>query len=170
MVDNGRQIAAALRHLDSYGAEQASAPLAEAMGRFLVERAEARHAGWRTLRQVVIDASITVPWERCARRAVPLVADDLIQLSIEAGRTPLHRGQHVAGQRRAETIAPFVPPRALLRSLDLPPQQVDDATWAETLRAAATARSREGVARQISASLGLSGEDEPESEAGEDER
>lgn len=159
MVDNGRQIAAALRHLDSYGDEQASEQLAEAMARFLVDRAEARHAGWRTLRQCVVDASITVPWERCARRAVPLVADDLIQMSIDAGRTPLHRGQHVAGQRRAETIAPFVPPRALLRSLDLPPRAIDDAEWVITLRQAATARSREGVTREIAAALGL---DEPE--------
>jgi hypothetical protein len=152
-VENGRQIAAGLRHLDSYGSEEGSRKLAESLSFFLVTRAENRHAGWRVLRQVVVDSQSDPPWEKCARRAVPLIADDLIRLSEEGGRTPLHRAQHVAAQRRAEMLAPYVDPKDLFKDLKLPPQKLDDEEWEICLRDAVKARSREGVARAIKESL-----------------
>ena len=96
----------ALRHLDNYGSGPEAPVLAESLARFLVARCESHHAGWRVVRQVVVDSAADAPWERCARRAVPLVADDLLELSAEEGRTPLHRAQHLAARRRAETISP----------------------------------------------------------------
>lgn len=153
MVENGKQIAAGLRHLDSYGTDPSSRKLAEVMAFFLVDRAESRHAGWRVLRQVIVDSSSDAPWEKCARRAVPLIADDLIRLSEEGGRTPLHRAQHVAAQRRAEMVAPYVEPDAVLRDLKLSPRVVTDEEWVIALRDAVKARSREGVARAIEESF-----------------
>jgi hypothetical protein len=154
-VENGRQIAAALRHVDSYGTEEASRPLAEELGRFLVDRAEARHAGWRVVRQLIVESSSDAPWERCARRAVPLVADELIRLTEEAGRTPLHRAQHVAARCRAEAIAPFVEPAPVLRHLGLERRPIDDDEWAAALRDAVSARSREGARKRLSSALDL---------------
>lgn len=156
MVENGRQIAAALRHLDSYGSEQSSRKLAETLAYFLVDRAESRHAGWRVLRQVIVDSAADAPWERCARRAVPLIADDLTTLDEDAGRTPLHRAQHLAAQRRAEVLAPFVDPAPVLKDLGLvPPRHLSEDEWAAGLRAAVRARSREGVGRALAEALQL---------------
>lgn len=156
MVENGKQIAAALRHLDSHGHEESSRKLAEVMAFFLVNRAESRHAGWRVVRQVIVDSAADAPWEKCARRAVPLVADDLIRLSDEGGRTPLHRAQHVAAQRRAETVAPYVDPAPVLKDLGLEaPRWLSPEQWSEALRAAVKARSREGVGRAVQEELGL---------------
>jgi hypothetical protein len=168
MVENGKQIAAALRHLDSHGQEEGSRKLAEAMAYFLVDRAESRHAGWRVLRQVVVDSAADAPWEKCARRAVPLIADDLIRLSDEGGRTPLHRAQHLAAQRRAEVIAPYVDPAPVLKDLKLvAPRWLSDEQWADGLRDAVRARSREGVGRALQESLGLAWVDD---RAPDDER
>jgi hypothetical protein len=169
MVENGRQIAAALRHLDSHGSEEGSRKLAEAMAFFLVDRAESRHAGWRVVRQVVVDSAADAPWEKCARRAVPLIAEDLIRISTEGGgRTPLHRAQHLAAQRRAEMIAPYVEPRAVLKDLKLvAPKWLSDEQWADGLRDAVKARSREGVARALRESLGLEWVDDREPETGD---
>lgn len=162
MVENGRQIAAALRHLDSYGSEEGSRKLAEVLAFFLVERAESRHAGWRVLRQVIVDSAADAPWERCARRAVPLIVDDLTELDEEAGRTPLHRAQHQAAQRRAEVLAPFVDHRPVLKDLGLrPPRRLAEEAWAEALSAAVKARSREGVSKAFAESLGLERADKP---------
>lgn len=156
MVENGRQIAAALRHLDSYGSEESSRKLAETLAYFLVDRAESRHAGWRVLRQVIVDSASDAPWERCARRAVPLIADDLTTLDKDAGRTPLHRAQHLAAQRRAEVLAPFVDPKPVLKDLGLvPPRRLSEDAWAQGLRDAVRARSREGVGRALAGSLQL---------------
>lgn len=155
-MESGRQIAAALRFLDSYGDEPESAQLAESLARFLVDRAEARHAGWRVVRQLIVESASDAPWERCARRAVPLVADELIRLTQEAGRTPLHRAQHVAARCRATAVAPFVEPEPVLRDLRLEPRVIDDDEWAEALRDAVTARSREGARKRLAASLELS--------------
>jgi len=152
-VENGRQIAAGLRHLDSYGSDPSSRKLAESMAFFLVTRCENRHAGWRVLRQVVVDSQADAPWEKCARRAVPLIADDLIRLSDEGGRTPLHRAQHVAAQRRAEMLAPYADSREIFKDLKLPPRKLDDEEWETCLRDAVKARSREGVSRAIKESL-----------------
>lgn len=150
MVENGRQIAAALRHLDSYGRLESSRRLAEILAAFLVERAEARHAGWRVVRQVIVDSAADAPWERCARRAIPGLIDDLTLLADDAGRTPLHRAQHLAARRRAEAIAPFVEPGPVLRSLDLVPERtISEEEWSHALQEAVRARSRERVARTL---------------------
>ena len=71
------------------------------------------------MRQVVVDSAADAPWERCARRAVPLVSEDLIRLAGDRGRTPLARAQHVAAQRRAEQIAVHVDQAVVLADLGL---------------------------------------------------
>jgi hypothetical protein len=107
------------------------------------------------VRQLIVESASDAPWERCARRAVPLVADELIRLSQEAGRTPLHRAQHVAARCRATAVAPFVDPAPVLRDLKLAPRRMSDDEWAQALREAAGARSREGARKRLAASLGL---------------
>jgi hypothetical protein len=150
-VQDGRRIAEALRHLDVHGSE---GPLvATALARFLVDRCESHHAGWRVVRQVVVDADTDAPWEKCARRAVPQVAEDLLALSSEGGRTPLHRAQHVAAIRRAEQIAGHVDQGAILSDLGLPPRAVTAERWRAAMGSAVGARSREQVARAVEGSL-----------------
>jgi hypothetical protein len=128
--------------------------LAEALARFLVARCESQHAGWQVLRKVVVQSAADAPWERCARRAVPHIAADLLRLSVEAGRTPLSRAQHVAAERRAEQLARYVDPALLLKDLDLPPvEPVSPERWQAALRSAVTARSREQIARNMAAAL-----------------
>jgi hypothetical protein len=143
----------ALRHLDAHGSEPGAMQVAEALARFLVVRCESRHAGWRVVRQVVVDSSADAPWEKCARRAVPLVAEDLITLADEGGRTPLARAQHVAAQRRAEQIAGHLDQAAILADLGLDPQVVSPERWRIALGSAVSARSREQVASAVERSL-----------------
>lgn len=156
----------ALRHLDHYGSGPEAPVLAEALARFLVARCESHHAGWRVVRQVVIDSAADAPWEKCARRAIPLVAADLLDLSAGEGRTPLHRAQHVAARRRAEEIARHVDHAALLKDLGLEPERdIDADRWREAIGGAVKARSREQVARALSDSLDVSrtaGDPDPE--------
>jgi hypothetical protein len=152
-VVDGRQVGAALRHLDHYGSDPDASILAEALAQFLVARCESHHAGWRVVRQVVVDSAADAPWERCARRAVPVVAADLLSMSANEGRTPLHRAQHVAARRRAEEIAGHLDRAALLSDLGLEVGAVDDDRWREAIASAITARSREQVARAVSRSL-----------------
>jgi hypothetical protein len=152
-VGDGRQVGAALRHLDSYGSEPEAAILAEALARFLVSRCESHHAGWRAVRQVVVESSADAPWEKCARRAVPLVAEDLLSLSSAEGRTPLHRAQHVAARRRAEEIASYVDRDTILADLGLEPADVSDERWRDAMGGAVSARSREQLARAIDGAL-----------------
>ena len=80
-VEGGRDVGAALRHLDGHGSEPGAVGVAEALARFLVARCDSHHAGWRVVRQVVVDSAADAPWERCARRAVPLVSEDLLRLA-----------------------------------------------------------------------------------------
>jgi len=145
----------ALRYVDQYGSEPDAVVLAEALARFLVRRCESHHAGWRVLRQVVVDSSADAPWEKCARRAVPLVASDLLCLSGAEGRTPLHRAQHLAARRRAEEIAPYVDRAAILGDLglELALAEVSDERWRDAIGGAVVARSREQVARAIAGAL-----------------
>ena len=145
----------ALRYVDQYGSEPDAVVLAEALARFLVRRCESHHAGWRVLRQVVVDSSADAPWEKCARRAVPLVASDLLCLSGAEGRTPLHRAQHLAARRRAEEIAPYVDRAAILGDLGLELElaEVSDERWRDAIGGAVVARSREQVARAIAGAL-----------------
>ena len=152
-VDDGRRVGEALRHLDNYGSEPDATLLVEALARFLVARCESHHAGWRVIRQVVVDSAADAPWEKCARRAVPLVAADLLRLSAGEGRTPLHRAQHVAARRRAEQIAGHLDPAAVLTELGLELDPVDHDRWREAIGGAVTARSREQVARAVEQSL-----------------
>jgi AcrR family transcriptional regulator len=146
-------VAAALRYLDAYGGEPDAPVVAEALARFLVARCESHHAGWRALRRVVVDSAADAPWEKCARRAVSYVADDLLLLSEEGGRTPLSRAQHVAALHRAEEIAPYVDPAAVLAGLGLPAEPVDSERWTAALGAAIGAKSRDQVARAVAESL-----------------
>lgn len=143
----------ALRHLDSYGSEPGAVGVAEALARFLVTRCDSHHAGWRAVRQVVVDSAADAPWEKCARRAMPLVAEDLLSLSGERGRTPLARAQHIAAQRRAEQIAGHVDQAAVLEDLGLARPSVAPERWEAALSSAVRARSREQVARAVDSSL-----------------
>ena len=152
-VGNGRSVGQALRHLDAHGSEPDAVVLAEALARFLVARCESHHAGWRVVRQVVVDSAADAPWEKCARRAIPLVAADLLNLSAAEGRTPLHRAQHVAARRRAEQIAGHVDHATLLTDLGLEPEPVSDERWQAALSTAVGARSREQVSRAVARSL-----------------
>jgi hypothetical protein len=146
-------VGAALRHLDAHAAEPGAAAVAQALARFLVARCDSHHDGWRVVRQVVVDSAADAPWEKCARRAVPVVADDLMSLSNERGRTQLARAQHIAAQRRAEQIARHVDQGAVLADLGLESSSLSAERWRSALSSAVTARSREQVARAVSVSI-----------------
>jgi hypothetical protein len=152
-VQDGRSVGAALRHLDGHGSEPESVGVAEALARFLVARCDSHHAGWRVVRQVVVDSAADAPWEKCARRAVPLVAGDLLSLSGAGGRTQLARAQHIAAQRRAEQIAGHVDQAAVLADLGLEQLPATPERWRSALSGAVGARSREQVARAVDRSL-----------------
>jgi hypothetical protein len=152
-VDDGRKVGAALRHLDAHGSDPGAIGVAEALARFLVARCDSHHAGWRVVRQVVVDSATDAPWEKCARRAVPLVADDLLSLSRQGGRTPLVRAQHIAAQRRAEQIADHVDQATVVADLGLTQPSVTSECWQAALIAAVSARSREQVANAVELSL-----------------
>jgi hypothetical protein len=152
-VDNGRHVSAALRHLDGHASDPDSQRVADALARFLVARCDSHHAGWRAVRQVIVDSSADAPWEKCARRAVPLVADDLISLAGTAGRSQLLQAQHIAAQRRAEQIASHVDQPAVLTGLGLTCAVTTPDRWRLALRSAVRARSREQVARAVDRSL-----------------
>ena len=152
-VDDGRHVGEALRHLDAYGAEPDATVLAEALARFLVARCESHHAGWRAVRQIVVDSAADAPWEKCARRAIPAVSEDLLRISAEDGHTRLVRVQHAAAQRRAEEIAPHVDHVTVLADLGLDARDVSTERWADALSSAVSARSREQVARAVDVAL-----------------
>ena len=152
-MQDGRSVAEALRHLDVHGSDPGAAIVAEALARFLVDRCESHHAGWRVVRQVVVDSRTDAPWEKCARRAVPRVAEDLLALCSQGGRTPLLRAQHVAAVRRAEQIAGHVDRAVILSDLGLDPRAVTAERWEAAMGSAVRARSREQVARAVDLSL-----------------
>jgi hypothetical protein len=152
-VQAGRSVGAALRHLDGHGSEPGSVVVAEALARFLVARCDSHHAGWRVVRQVVVDSAADAPWEKCARRAVPLVTGDLLSLAGAGGRTQLARAQHIAAQRRAEQIARHVDQAMVLADLGLKRSLVTAERWQAALAGAVGARSREQVARAVDRSL-----------------
>jgi len=152
-VQRGRHVAQALRHLDAHGSEPGAALVAEALARFLVARCDSHHAGWRVVRQVVVESATDAPWEKCARRAVPQVARDLLTMSGEGGRTPLLRAQHVAATRCAEQIAVHLDRATILSDLGLDPRPVTAERWRAAMGSAVRARSREQVARAVDSSL-----------------
>ncbi len=84
---------------------------------------------------------------------MPAVADDLLILSGEGGRTQLARAQHIAAQRRAEQIAQHVDQSAVLTDLGLESPSLSAERWQSALKAAVGARSREQVARALSVSI-----------------
>jgi hypothetical protein len=152
-VDGGHQVTAALRHLDVHPSDPDAQRVAEALARFLVARCDSHHAGWRVVRQVIVDSAATAPWEKCARRAVPVVAGDLIALAESTGRTRLPQAQHIAAQRRAEQIASHVDQPAVLSGLGLRCATTTPDRWRLALSSAVRARSREQVARSVDRSL-----------------
>jgi hypothetical protein len=152
-VDGGRNVNAALRHLDGHASDPEAQQVAEALARFLVARCDSHHAGWRVVRQVIVDSAADAPWEKCARRAVPTVADDLIALAGSTGRTLLPQAQHIAAQRRAEEIASHVDQPAVLTGLGLSCDVTTPDRWRLALSSAVRARSREQVARAVDRSL-----------------
>ena len=127
--------------------------MAEALARFLVARCDSHHAGWRVVRQVVVESTADAPWTKCARRAVPLVVEDLLSLSGAGGRTQLARAQHIAARRRAEQIAGHVDQAAVLADLGLDQSSVTPEQWQSALSSAVGARSREQVARAVDRAL-----------------
>jgi hypothetical protein len=152
-VAAGRGISEALRHLDAHRSGPDGVIVADALARFLVARCESRHAGWRVVRQVVVDSAADAPWERCARRAIPAVSDDLLRISAEDGQTRLVRVQHAAAERRAEQIAGHVDHAMVLAGLGLDARAVSAERWAHALSSAVSARSREQVARAVDLAL-----------------
>lgn len=144
---------AALRHLEGRDTEPDAMLVAEALARFLVARCDDRHAGWRIVRQVIVDSETTAPWEKCARRSVPLVAEDLLIRAGEPGRTPLARAQHIAARRRAEQIADHVDQAVLLVDLGVVCEPATPERWRVAMASAVGARSRDQVARAVSGSL-----------------
>lgn len=142
-----------MRHLDRHGSEPGAVTVAEALARFLVGRCDSHHAGWRVVRRVVVQSAADAPWEKCARRAVPLVAGDLLSLSGERGRTNLARAQHIAAQRRAEQIAGHVDQAAVLADLGLKQAPATAERWTSALSSAVGARTRDQVARAVDRSL-----------------
>lgn len=102
---------------------------------------------------MVVDSAADAPWEKCARRAVPLVAEDLISLAGDRGRTQLAGAQHIAAQRRAEQIAVHVDQAAVLADLGLEQSSASPERWRAALSSAVSARSREQVARAVDRSL-----------------
>ncbi len=152
-MQGGRNVGAALRHLDIHSADPDAQALADALARFLVARCDSHHAGWRMVRQVVVDSAADAPWEKCARRAVPVVAEDLITFAAQPGRMPLARAQHIAAQRRAEQIASHVDQTVLLADLGLDDAEATPDGWSIALSAAVRARSREQVARAVHRSM-----------------
>ena len=81
------------------------------------------------------------------------MAEDLLTLSAEEGRTPLHRAQHLAARRRAEEIAGHLDHAAILTDLGLDFELVDDERWRDAIASAVVARSREQVARAVGDAL-----------------
>lgn len=152
-VGNGGSVGDALRHLDVHGSQPEAVVLAEALAHFLVDRCESHHAGWRMVRRVVVDSSSDPPWEKCARRAEPHVAGDLLSLAGQGGRTPLRRAQHIAAQRRAEELAGHVDAPTLLADLGLDARAVSAERWQAALGSAVSARSREQVASAVDRAL-----------------
>jgi hypothetical protein len=152
-VGGGRNVREALSHLDAHASEPDAILVADALARFLVARCESHHAGWRVVRQVVVDSAADAPWEKSARRAIPEVAQELLSLASEGARTRLVGAQHVAAQCRAQQIARHVDHEAVLADLGLDSRAVSAERWQAALRSAVGARSRHQVARAVDLAL-----------------
>jgi len=151
-VDDGREVGAALRHLDKHGDEPGARgwlrrSLASSLRAAIrITRLAGRPSGRGRLgRRRAL--------EKCARRAVPLVAEDLISLAGAHGRTPLARAQHIAARRRAEQIAVHVDQAAVLSDLGIKQPAATPERWCLALSSAVDARSRQQVATAVARSL-----------------
>ena len=152
-VGRGRNVREALSLLDGDGSGAERTVVADALARFLVARCESHHAGWRVVRQVIVDSAANAPWEKSARRAIPQVAQELMIQADDGGRTPLVRAQHIAAQCRAQQIARHVDRDAVLADLGLDARVVSDERWEAALRSAVGARSRHQVAGELDRAL-----------------
>ncbi|MEA2297741.1 MAG: hypothetical protein QOF77_677 [Solirubrobacteraceae bacterium] len=155
-VRDGRRVNESLRLLDQRAerAEDGERLLAAELARFLVRRCEGQHAGWRVLRQVLLDGGADVAWERCARLAWRPTAARVLRDCARPGRTPLLRVQHAAAEERARILAGQLDPVGILERLEIrvptaPPPPV----WEEALVGAVTARSREQALRLLAAGV-----------------
>jgi hypothetical protein len=100
-----------------------------------------------------VDSAADAPWEKCARRAIPAVSEDLLRIAAEDGQTRLVRVQHAAAERRAQQIAGHVDHAAVLADLGLDARAVSAERWANALSSAVSARSREQVASAVERAL-----------------
>jgi hypothetical protein len=140
--------------LGTLAAEEARL-LAQELARFLVRRCEGGHAGWRVLRQLLIEGGAEIPWERCARLAYPPTAARVLEDCAGPGRTPLVRVQHAAAEERARALATHLDAGPLLARLEIRvPATPGPATWAAALAGAVTARSRDQATALLAAGVG----------------
>jgi hypothetical protein len=155
-VRGGRRIAESLRALD-LGVLRADEDrlLAAELGRFLVRRCEGQHAGWRVLRQVLLDGGAEIPWERCARLAYAATAARVLSDCARPGRTPLLRVQHAAAEERARALVAHADPAEILGRLEIAPGgRAGPAAWERALVGAVTARSRDQAIGLLAAGVG----------------
>src|ERR1700742_1507063 len=148
-VRDGRGIAVALRHLDAHRSQPETVVVAQALARFLVDRCQTQHAGWRTVCRIIESSSASPPWERCARRAVTRLTVDLMDRPPGGRATRLGPARQLAARRQAEEIAIHVDSSAVLATLGLPPQVIRPDLWRSTLSGAVAARSRHQVAEHL---------------------
>lgn len=152
-VHDGRGIKVALRHLDAHRSHPESILVARALARFLVERCQTEHDGWRTVCRIVESSSESPPWERCARRAVTRLTADLMDRPPGGRSTRLGPARHLAARRQAEEIAIHVDSSAVLATLGLPPKTVRPDRWRNALAGAVSAHSRHQVAEHLHKTL-----------------
>ncbi len=156
-VRGGRRIAESLRALD-LGVLRADEDrlLAAELGRFLVRRCESQHAGWRVLRQVLLDGGAEIPWERCARLAYGATAGRVLEDCAGPGRTPLLRVQHAAAEERARALTGHADAAGILGRLeiDLAGAATGPMAWERALVGAVTARSRDQAIGLLAAGVG----------------
>ena len=122
----------------------------------LVRRAEARHAGWRHLRQALREAGAEPPWSRCERQAIGPTRERVLVDCATPGRTPLLRVQHAAAQELARALVPHIDAAAVLpRLIEDPPTPVSDESWERALVGAVAARSQHRARELIADALTL---------------
>ena len=156
-VQAGRRIAESVRALDT-GVLRADEDrlLAAELARFLVRRCESRHAGWRVLREVLLDGGAEIPWERCARLAYGATAVRVLDDCAGPGRTPLLRLQHAAAEERARALVAHVDAAGILGRLkiDLGGDATGREAWERALVGAVNARSRDQAIGFLAAGVG----------------
>jgi hypothetical protein len=158
-VRGGRRIAESLRTLDM-GVLRAEEDrlLAAELARFLVRRCEREHAGWRVLRQVLLDGGAEITWERCARLAYAATAARVLSDCARPGRTPLLRVQHAAAEERARALVGHADQAQILDRLKIVPGAgAGPGAWERALVGAVTARSREQAIGLLAAGVGGAG-------------